>query len=217
MLAYGTYFQPMPYQQEWTTQEVMPFQGPQYSTLNQLSQGGSYPIAHTHTEATHVSDSKEDSECKGACCQSGEADPIIQDDYQQPSANQYSNMDKILDSFQQLKAPLEKRDDRESTSGSSNKELLSPKIAVDITKILPFMELRHNIDDLEEEEVVFKSRVKYQTAIFKNKKFRGSKFRGVSRNGKLWQVLIMIKNKKRYVGSYTNENEAAKAYDFTSI
>lgn len=27
----------------------------------------------------------------------------------------------------------------------------------------------------------------------------------------------MIKNKKRYVGSYTNELEAAKAYDFTSI
>lgn len=33
----------------------------------------------------------------------------------------------------------------------------------------------------------------------------------------MWQVLIMIKNKKRYVGSYTNELEAAKAYDFTSI
>lgn len=70
---------------------------------------------------------------------------------------------------------------------------------------------------MDDEEVVFKSRVKYQTAIFKNQKFRGSKYRGVSRNGKLWQVLIMIKNKKRYVGSYTNELEAAKAYDFTSI
>lgn len=57
---------------------------------------------------------------------------------------------------------------------------------VDIKKSLPFMELEQNIQELDDEEVVFKSRVKYQTAIFKNQKFRGSKYRGVSRNGKLW-------------------------------
>lgn len=90
-------------------------------------------------------------------------------------------------------------------------------MAIDIKKTVPFLELEANIEELGEEDVVFKSRIKYQSPIFKNKKFRGSKFRGVSRNGKLWQVLIMIKNKKRYVGSYTNELEAAKAYDFTSI
>ena len=35
--------------------------------------------------------------------------------------------------------------------------------------------------------------------------YRGSKYRGVSRNGKTWQVLIMINRNKNYI--------AAKAYD----
>jgi len=45
------------------------------------------------------------------------------------------------------------------------------------------------------------------------KKSRGSRFRGVSRNGNQWQVLIMVNKKKRYVGSYSTEEEASKAYD----
>lgn len=46
---------------------------------------------------------------------------------------------------------------------------------------------------------------------------RGSKFRGVSRNGNQWQVLIMVKKRKRYVGSYSNEIEAARNYDKVAI
>ena len=49
------------------------------------------------------------------------------------------------------------------------------------------------------------------------KKRRGSKFRGVSRNGNQWQVLIMVNKKKRYVGSYSKEEEAAKAYDKVAL
>jgi len=51
----------------------------------------------------------------------------------------------------------------------------------------------------------------------KSKKPRGSKFRGVSRNGNQWQVLIMVNKKKRYVGSYSKEEEAAKAYDKVAL
>lgn len=46
---------------------------------------------------------------------------------------------------------------------------------------------------------------------------RGSRYRGVSRNGNQWQVLIMVSKKKRYVGSYSNEIEAARAYDRAAL
>ena len=44
-----------------------------------------------------------------------------------------------------------------------------------------------------------------------------SKFRGVSRNGNQWQVLIMSNNKKYYLGSYRSEEFAAKVYDIFAI
>eukprot|EP00743_Colponemidia_sp_Colp-15_P005495 GILK01005909.1.p1 GENE.GILK01005909.1~~GILK01005909.1.p1 ORF type:complete len:274 (-),score=38.93 GILK01005909.1:217-1038(-) len=46
---------------------------------------------------------------------------------------------------------------------------------------------------------------------------RGSKYRGVSRNGNQWQVLIMVDKKKRYIGSFASEMEAAKAYDRAAL
>jgi hypothetical protein len=44
-----------------------------------------------------------------------------------------------------------------------------------------------------------------------------SKYRGVSRNGNNWQVLIMIKNKNYYIGTYPSEEIAAKIYDIVAI
>lgn len=52
---------------------------------------------------------------------------------------------------------------------------------------------------------------------FINKGQRGSKFRGVSKNGNQWQVLIMVKKRKNYFGSYDTEYHAARVYDLVAI
>jgi hypothetical protein len=37
-------------------------------------------------------------------------------------------------------------------------------------------------------------------------KFRGSKFRGVSKNKNKWQMMIMISHKKVYIGAIKGED-----------
>jgi len=46
---------------------------------------------------------------------------------------------------------------------------------------------------------------------------RSSKYRGVSKNGSSWQVLIMNNNKKYYLGSYPSEELAARIYDIHAL
>jgi len=49
------------------------------------------------------------------------------------------------------------------------------------------------------------------------KSSRGSKFRGISRNGRKWQVQSLGHYSKRYIGSIGSELQAAKIYDVNSI
>jgi hypothetical protein len=46
---------------------------------------------------------------------------------------------------------------------------------------------------------------------------RRSKYIGVSRNGPHWQALIAIKKRKTYIGTYDNQEDAARAFDFYSL
>ena len=53
------------------------------------------------------------------------------------------------------------------------------------------------------------------TNVGKNK--RSSKYRGVSKNGNQWQVLIMLDKNKSYIRSYSSEYTAARVYDILAI
>lgn len=59
----------------------------------------------------------------------------------------------------------------------------------------------------EKERIVFKIR----------KRKRGSKYRGVSKNGRKWQVLMMFHRSMFYIGTYSSEELAARVYDILAI
>ena len=50
-----------------------------------------------------------------------------------------------------------------------------------------------------------------------DKRKRSSKYRGVSKNGNGWQVLMMYKRNKSYFGTFYSEELAARIYDIISI
>ena len=61
-----------------------------------------------------------------------------------------------------------------------------------------------------------KNNLKVNRVIFAKSTKRGSKYRGVSKNGNLWQVLIMHKKHNFYIGSFSSEEIAARVYDIKS-
>jgi len=58
---------------------------------------------------------------------------------------------------------------------------------------------------------------KSKKVIFVGVGKRSSKYRGVSKNGNQWQVLIMVNKSKAYIGTYSSENIAARIYDIIAI
>ena len=103
------------------------------------------------------------------------------------------------------------------------KKLLKKKRRMIKNNKLVFIQLDQGGDnDLENEEQLEENNdlfnlEKYYLPINNDKKSRRSRFRGVSKNGNHWQVLIMVKKKKKYLGSYSNEEEAARIYDKVAL
>ena len=58
---------------------------------------------------------------------------------------------------------------------------------------------------------------KLNNTFFVEKNKRCSKYRGVSKNGYQWQVLMMFNKNKYYLGSYPSEELAARIYDVLAI
>ena len=58
---------------------------------------------------------------------------------------------------------------------------------------------------------------KLNQVAFIGRSKRSSRFRGVSKNGNQWQVLLMYKKGKSYVGNYSSEELAAKIYDILAL
>lgn len=81
-----------------------------------------------------------------------------------------------------------------------------------------FSELYQFLDTLTDENsnfIVGKKKANYFKHDRRTK--RRSGYRGVSRNGASWQVLMMINKVKTYIGCYETEEEGALVYDIVSI
>ena len=81
--------------------------------------------------------------------------------------------------------------------------------------LLQLQRILQNYSDNGQIVIKRSTKSKSNTRLFKSG--RRSSYIGVSKNGDVWQALIMIDSKKTYIGSYHTEEEAAMAYDFYSI
>ena len=135
--------------------------------------------------------------------------------------------DKQINSFTFSKSINEKNIIKDNEKNSSTLNMYNKKRKRDIKNNKLVFILGDNKKDKKEKEIKkYKSNEPNQSKenlkkndenLEKNRKPRGSKYRGVSRNGNQWQVLIMVNKKKRYVGSYSKEEDAARAYDKVAL
>lgn len=65
-------------------------------------------------------------------------------------------------------------------------------------------------------KLLIKTKIKPKEIIFEKKR-RSSRYRGVSKNGSKWQVIISSKYNKGYIGNYETQEIAARVYDIISI
>ena len=85
-------------------------------------------------------------------------------------------------------------------------------------KELGKVQVLNKISSLKDDETVFDPNAKIRRKKTKSKSnFRGSNYRGVSANGKSWQVFIVINKNKNYAGCENTQEAAALLYDKLAI
>lgn len=104
--------------------------------------------------------------------------------------------------------------DSERQLGIGAKTSSNSPISVISNKINLLRKVLEGITDETQVLITAKPKNKSQKIRKSN---RHSRFRGVSLNGKKWQVMIMGPMKKKYFGGITSEREAAIFYDKLSI
>ncbi|CAI2377003.1 unnamed protein product [Moneuplotes crassus] len=108
--------------------------------------------------------------------------------------------------------------DKEVTDSSSKKERKEVKGVEEGIFHRKFSELHSFLDTITDDNYDFiasKKKANYFKHDRRTK--RRSGYRGVSRNGASWQVLMMINKVKTYIGCYETEEEGALVYDIVSI
>jgi hypothetical protein len=114
-------------------------------------------------------------------------------------------------------------EDGESTDHSKNSPKLSRKFSKEEKRHQNFLSIMklitsrkadtfHELENFDDEAIVL---VRSPKPHSKNSKL--SNYRGVSHNGKKWQVMIMGFAKKIYFGGITTEDEASQKYDKYAI
>ena len=75
--------------------------------------------------------------------------------------------------------------------------------------------IRKLMDVGDPQKILFQGKSKSLFLQIRSK--RGSKFRGVSRNGVKWQVMIVKGPLRKYIGAISSQEQAARYYDKYSM
>mgnify|MGYP000501216198 CR=1 FL=1 len=116
--------------------------------------------------------------------------------------------------FSHMKKRNKKNMSIEETILQTLREVINEEDLVDVrNKILEVIRKYHK----DKSKVIIEANLPKKTNDTNKNNFRGSKYRGPSKNRKKWQVMKMINKETVRIGAIKTELEAARIYDFLAI